>query len=115
MTIYEAVPPEIPIYEEIWFVPVLLGTILFFQLLMLVALLRLSGKVSRLSRRQQAAGPAAGPELVQKKEENADQKKWFAVFLEENPTRRGLPKKEQFAEFRKWREAKGLNWKAQDE
>ena len=108
-------PPEIPFYEETWFVPALLGTLLFFQFVVLIAVARVSGKVSRLSRRQQVAEPAAGPELVQKKEENADQKKWFAVFLEENPARRELPKKEQFSEFRKWREAKGLNWKAQED
>ncbi|WP_035612409.1 hypothetical protein [Haloferula sp. BvORR071] len=110
-------PPEIPIYEETWFVPALLGGLLLFQVLLLLVVLALSGKVSRLARMIAArdAGPAAGPELTQKKEENSEQKKQFAKFLEENPSRKELPKKEQFAEFRKWRDEKGLNWKSAGE
>jgi hypothetical protein len=34
----------------------------------------------------------------------------FETFLSENPTRRDLPKSEQFAAYRKWRQEKGLNW-----
>ena len=106
-------PPEIPIYEETWFVPALLGGLFFFQILLLFAVMALAGKVARLARMlaSRDAAPAAGPELAQKKEENSEQKKQFAKFLEEDPARRELPKKEQFAEFRKWRDEKGLNWK----
>lgn len=35
----------------------------------------------------------------------------FEEFLNENPERRSLSKKEQFAAYRDWRSAKGLNWK----
>lgn len=35
----------------------------------------------------------------------------FEVFLNEDPTRRSLGKKEQFAAYRDWRSQKGLNWK----
>ena len=102
-------------YEEPWFVPAVLGGMVFFQFLLLVAVLRVSGKVSALARQVASREPAAGPELIQRKEENSDQKKWFNQFLEEEPSRRELPKKEQFAAFRKWREDKGLNWKPSGE
>ena len=34
----------------------------------------------------------------------------FEAFLKEDPARRALTKAEQFAEYRKWRQDKGLNW-----
>lgn len=34
----------------------------------------------------------------------------FETFLSEDPARRALSKSEQFAEYRKWRQEKGLNW-----
>lgn len=34
----------------------------------------------------------------------------FEMFLAEEPARRKLPKREQFADYRKWRQDKGLNW-----
>lgn len=34
----------------------------------------------------------------------------FETFLNEDPARRLLPKAEQFAAYRKWRQEKGLNW-----
>lgn len=35
----------------------------------------------------------------------------FEDFLDEDPQRRSLTKKEQFAAYRDWRSQKGLNWK----
>ncbi len=35
----------------------------------------------------------------------------FEEFLNEDPSRRSLSKKEQFAAYRDWRSQKGLNWK----
>ncbi|MES2983400.1 MAG: hypothetical protein V4727_13900 [Verrucomicrobiota bacterium] len=35
----------------------------------------------------------------------------FEEFLNEDPSRRSLNKKEQFAAYRDWRSQKGLNWK----
>lgn len=35
----------------------------------------------------------------------------FEEFLNEDPARRSLSKKEQFAAYRDWRSQKGLNWK----
>lgn len=34
----------------------------------------------------------------------------FEAFLSEDPARQNLPKGEQFAAYRKWRQTKGLNW-----
>ena len=34
----------------------------------------------------------------------------FETFLNEDPARRNLPKKEQAAAYRKWRQEKGMNW-----
>lgn len=34
----------------------------------------------------------------------------FETFLEEDPARRKLAKREQFAAYRQWRKEKGLNW-----
>ena len=34
----------------------------------------------------------------------------FETFLDEDPAHRKLPKSEQFAKYRRWRQEKGLNW-----
>jgi len=34
----------------------------------------------------------------------------FEAFLSEDPSRRKLPKGEQFAAYRRWRQENGLNW-----
>lgn len=92
-------------------IPSLLGALVVLQLFVLAMLLRLSGRVSRLFRLIASPVPPAARELADRKEANGDQKKWFALFLAEDPSRRNLPKKEQFAAFRRWREEKGMNWK----
>jgi len=97
--------------DEPWFLPTAFGTVVFLQLLLLIAVLRLSGRVSRLFRLIAEPAPSVSPELADRKEATGEQKKWFAEFLEEDPSRRDLPKKEQFAAFRQWREERGLNWK----
>ena len=98
--------------ENPLFIPVLLGALVVLQLLVIALLLRVSGRVSRLSRMLAPAVAPAGRGLAERKESNADQKKWFAQFLAEDPERAQLPKKEQFAAFRRWREEKGMNWKS---
>jgi len=100
--------------EEPYFIPSLIGAVLLLQVMGLFALLRLSGRVSRLYRAMDHPEPQVNRDLVERKEENSEQKKLFAAYLEEDPARRELPKKEQFAGFRRWREAKGLNWKNPD-
>ncbi len=94
-----------------YFIPALIGAVLVFQFILLLLVLGLSGKIKRLSRAVSRPEPQTAPELAEKKEATADQKKWFEVFLDEDPARRELPKKDQFAAFRRWREERGLNWK----
>lgn len=102
--------------ENPYFIPALVGSILVFQLLLLLQVARLSGKVGRLMRqlasRESFPAHSVDSDLAGKKEAVSDQKNWFEVFLNEEPKRRELPKKEQFAAFRQWREERGMNWKA---
>jgi hypothetical protein len=42
---------------------------------------------------------------------SAEQGRQFAEFLNEDPARMELTKKEQFEAFRRWRSQKGLNWR----
>jgi len=104
-----------PLLENPVFIPALLGVLLFLQLVLLIAVFNLSGKVSRLMRwaasKENRVPDAGDLRLAEQKEANSEQKHLFASFLAEDPARRELPKKEQFAEFRRWREEKGLNWK----
>jgi hypothetical protein len=93
-------------------IPCLLGCLVLLQLVVLMLLLRLSGRVSRLCQSSAPPSPAANRDLASRKEANGEQKKWFTEFLAEDPSRKELPKKEQFAAFRRWREERGLNWKA---
>lgn len=93
------------------FLPVALGVLALLQVLLLIAVLRLSGRVSRLFQLIASPVPPAARELADRKEATGEQKQWFDRFLAEDPARRALPKKEQFAAYRRWREEKGLNWK----
>jgi hypothetical protein len=97
-----------------WFLPLAFGLLAVLQLITLIALGRLSRRVAALSRSSAPATPvpAAEAPLRREKETQSEQNRWFEVFLAEDPARAELPKKEQFAAFRRWREDKGLNWKA---
>jgi len=98
--------------DQPWFLPTVIGTVIFLQLVLLIAVLRLSSRVSRLFRLiASPVSQAASQELAERKEATGEQKKWFEEFLAEDPSRRDLPKKEQFAAFRQWRDDRGLNWK----
>ena len=99
--------------DQPWFLPAAFGTVVFLQVVLLIAVLRVSGRVTRLFGliASTATPETQSQELAERKEATSEQKKWFAEFLAENPARRDLPKKEQFAAFRQWRDDKGLNWK----
>ena len=99
------------ITEEPWFLPTAFGAVVFLQLVLLIAVLRLSSRVSRLFHLISPQAPAVSHELAEQKEATSEQKNLFAEFLAEDPSRKELPKKEQFSEFRRWRDEKGLNWK----
>ncbi len=103
---------ELP--SSLWIV---LGVIAGLQVMLLFQIARLSGRVGRLDTAKSSPPPTnpQDTELAEQKSRSAEQKQWFAVFLEEDPSRRELPKKEQFEAFRRWRSERGLNWRAPDE
>ena len=93
-------------------IPALLGALVVLQLLVLVAMFRLSGRITRLSRPDPVTSRPESRGTAVAKEAKGESGKAFESFLDEDPARRNLPKKEQFAAFRLWREERGLNWKA---
>lgn len=80
--------------------------------LLVVLLVMAIGIRRRLSRIEQRLGAQprpmdseARPSALEKSAGGA-----FELFLSEDPKRKELPKSEQFAEYRKWRQKQGLNW-----
>lgn len=81
----------------------------------LESLLRDSSRSSRSRRGQSQEAPEVAPELSefeQKQAEVKEQKDEFKRFLEADPSRKLLAKKEQFAAYRQWRAEQGLTWSA---
>lgn len=104
-----------PEYVQIQ-LPLTTTVLLFIGVITLVAilllLLRINGRLAALSHRlsknsrsSKLAEPDADPQDVE-----ATSGTHFEEFLNEDPQRRTLAKKEQFKAYRKWRAEKGLNW-----
>lgn len=103
-------PPETVIPMSLW---ILLGTTLFFVLLVWIGQLRLGKRLSRIEHKIARPGGGRSDSGLAEAERKADEKEQYLIFqefLDEDPSRADLPKKEQFAAFRKWRNEKGLNW-----
>jgi len=90
----------------------LLLNLLFTALGLLVLLIfvswNISRRLARIERRLapwQASSDPTPPSAAETSAGGA-----FEAFLSEDPARRNLPKGEQFAAYRKWRQEKGLNW-----
>jgi hypothetical protein len=93
----------------------LLGTNLFFLLLVWIGQIGAKNRLKRIeiqlaNRKESSSRPISGEH--DKKADEHEQYLIFQEFLDEDPTRSELPKKEQFAAYRKWRKEKGLNWSA---
>lgn len=72
-------------------------------------------KLSRIERRIKAMdGAAGGLEKSSSAVAGGGRGGPFDEFLSEDPGRRALSKSEQFAAYRAWRQAKGLNWSKAD-
>lgn len=65
----------------------------------------LSAKLSRFNRAGKVEDQGAAPNIVE-----VSSGTHFEEFLNEDPERRKLTKKEQFKAYRAWRTEKGLNW-----
>lgn len=100
---------EIQIPVLFW---VLSGSILFFVVLVWFGQIRLQARMARIERQLGGAKAKQVDETPQmrRKAENGEQKQMFQEFLAEDPSRKMMPKREQFTAFRKWRSEKGLNW-----
>jgi len=89
---------------------VLLVACLALLVFLLFMSFRISWRLGWIERRldqQQAEAQVAdnGPTVAETSPGGA-----FEAFLNEDPSRRELTKSEQFAAFRQWRHAKGMNW-----
>ena len=110
------VPPfePVPLPVALWIF--LLGLVVL-QLLLIGGLLsqrsRLKRMESLLSKYDRSA-PSKVESTIQDGEEKQsgvqEGGEAFQQFLDEDPSRLSLPKKEQFATYREWRSKNGLNW-----
>lgn len=96
---------------------VLMGILTLLVLMVWMGQFGIGARLRRIERqlRQMAVQEEAEPPaLGERQAETKHQKRLFQEFLDEDPYRRKLPKREQFAGFRKWRSEKGLNWGGED-
>jgi hypothetical protein len=80
---------------------------------MVVLVFLVLGMLARLRRiERMLMGRSSRPEDATPDNFHADRQAGgaFEMFLSEDPERRYLPKGEQFAAYRQWRQEKGLNW-----
>lgn len=84
-----------------------------FLLVIMVLLFRVNGRIAALSAfLSRPNNPAkAGETDAGQAAVEVGSGSVFEEFLNEDPGRRNLAKKEQFKAYREWRVEKGLNWK----
>lgn len=93
-----------------------LNILIFLLLLKMGAKLKeLSAKLNMLGRSTaKSSSPTSSSTIVESADPDHDADTApgtpFEEFLNEDPRRRTLGKKEQFAAYRNWRDEKGLNW-----
>lgn len=73
---------------------------------------RVSRRLARIERLLQNPSVQPHEEILQPSVAETSPGGAFEAFLSEDPARRLLPKSEQFAAYRKWRQDKGMNWAA---
>ncbi len=95
-------PDELP--KALW---ILLGANTGLLLVLWLGQLVQGARLRRIERR---LAPTPPSDLQRIKSESREGKRLFENWLDEDPSRRELPKKEQFAGFRKWRAEQGMNW-----
>ncbi|MEP2777028.1 MAG: hypothetical protein ABJQ29_12605 [Luteolibacter sp.] len=107
----EPIEPQFPLAITI-LAYVATGTLILILLLLLnihsrlgILVAKLSSKSSRSISIKTSSEDSELPEISEPEPGTP-----FDEFLTEDPSRRSLPKKEQFKAYRKWRAEKGLNW-----
>lgn len=87
----------------------LIGALGLLVLLILVSW-SISRRLARLERRLAEISTRSGVDTTPPSSAETSAGGAFEAFLGEDPARRAMPKAEQFAAYRKWRQEKGLNW-----
>ena len=72
----------------------------------------ISKRLARIERQLAAMANHSDPDASPPSQAETQAGGAFETFLSEDPARRLMPKAEQFAAYRKWRQEKGLNWSA---
>lgn len=102
---------ESPESQTLLFLVCACAGLLVILVLMLIRIgSRLSRIEGRLASRKTTETSEVAPSLAETSPGGA-----FESFLEEEPDRREMPKKEQFAAYRQWRQERGLNWSGSQE
>lgn len=92
---------------------ILLAACAGLLVLVLLLVLRISWRLSRMETRASLSSSNPQPTApVPSKAETAPGGA-FEAFLAADPSRRDLPKGEQFSAYRQWRHDKGMNWSTQ--
>jgi HAMP domain-containing protein len=71
---------------------------------------RISRRLTRIEHLLENISSRPDEEIPQPSADETSPGGAFETFLSEDPARRLLPKSEQFAAYRKWRQEKGMNW-----
>ncbi len=92
---------------------ILLSACVIMLVLVLLLVMRISSRLSRLEKfgGQSSAQAEPAGQAPSKGETSAGGA--FEAFLAEDPSRRDLPKGEQFSAYRRWRQDNGMNWSTQ--
>ena len=92
---------------------ILLAVCAGLLVLVLLLVLRISCRLSRMEKLAgQASSRGDSAEPAPSKAETSPGGA-FEAFLAEYPSRRDLPKGEQFSAYRQWRQDRGMNWSTQ--
>ncbi len=89
---------------------ILVGIVLLFLVIQFCAILWIGVRLGRIERALGGRNGGAGEVGSEAPETEVSAGSAFEEFLDEDPARRKLPKKEQFAAYREWRKQMGLNW-----
>lgn len=93
--------PELP--TALW---ILLGVQTALLVLLWIVQLVHGARLRRILRQLKIAKPTDRREKLESRSDGG----MFESWLDEDPSRQLLPKKEQFAAYRKWRAERGMTW-----
>ena len=89
---------------------ILLATCAGLLVLVLLLVLRISSRLSRMETHVGQSSSNREPTEPAPSKAETSPGGAFEAFLAEDPSRRDLPKGEQFSAYRQWRHDKGMNW-----